>query len=354
MTEPAGNGRRTVRAPGRVNLIGDHTDYTGGLVMPMAIDRWTSITFADDERIVLTSQDEAEPADLPASVAHVADVGAIEPAWARFVAAVAVAMAAEDPGRAARGVRGEVSTTIPIGAGLSSSAALEVAVALALGYEGDAVSLAQLCRRAEHLACGVPSGIMDQLTVTSGVAGHALLIDCHDLTIVPTPVPAEIDVVVQFVAHRRLAGSPYAERVAQCAAAEAIIGPLRSATERDLRRIGNETVRARARHVITENERVRRFAAAIGGGDVGTAGAMMIGSHMSLRDDYEVSTPAMDAAWIETVSRDGVWGTRLTGGGFGGCLVSICDPGAITDGWVVSAVDGALADGSGGTPGGVG
>ncbi|MEO6122305.1 MAG: galactokinase family protein [Ilumatobacteraceae bacterium] len=330
----------TVRAPGRVNLIGDHTDYTGGLVMPMAIDRWTSISFAADERIVLTSRDEPQPADLSA-VISASDVAAVEPAWARFVAAVAVELQTHQPGHLLPGIRGDVSTTIPIGAGLSSSAALEVAVALALGYQGDPVSLAQLCRRAEHLACGVPSGIMDQLTITSGVAGHALLMDCHDLTVVPTAVPAAVDVVVQFIAHRRLVGSPYADRVAQCAAAEAVIGPLRLASVTDVTRITDPIVRSRARHVITENERVRAFAVALGAGDLGTAGALMIESHDSLRDDFQISTPAMDEAMITTAGLDGVYGTRMTGGGFGGCLVSICEPGAITDGWIVQAVDGA-------------
>ena len=320
------------RAPGRFNLIGEHTDYTGGLVMPMAIDRWTEITFRPDPRIVLTSVDEPQPADLDTVVD---DAAAVEPAWARYVAGV-VAEARPD-----RGIRGRVTTSIPIGAGLSSSAALEVAVALALGCEGDAVEIAELCRRAEHRASGVPTGIMDQLAITAGRAGHALLIDCHDLTVVPTPLPEDIDVVVRFVAHRRLIGSPYAERVAQCAAAEALIGPLRLATVADTERIDDPVTRARARHITSENQRVRDFSAALAAGDLRAVGRLMGESHESMRTDFEISTAAMDAAVREAAATPGVHGSRMTGGGFGGCIVSICEPGALTDGWVVSAVDGA-------------
>ena len=324
-----------MRAPGRVNLIGDHTDYTGGLVMPMTIDRWTEITFTPCERVTLSSADEPDEADLELTIDEPARV---QPTWARFVAAVVAEM------RPRQGIRGQVTTTIPIGAGLSSSAALEIAVALALGTTSDAAELAQLCRRAEHRATGVPSGIMDQLAIAAGVDGTALLIDCHDLTVMPTALPDGVEVVVRFIAHRTLAGSPYADRVAQCGAAEDEIGPLRTATLADTARITNAVVRARARHVVSENQRVRDFAVALADGDLADAGQLMTASHNSLRDDFETSTHEMDAAVNATVATPGVFGARMTGGGFGGCIVALCEPGALADGWVVHAVDGAIAE----------
>ena len=158
-----------VRAPGRVNLIGDHTDYTGGLVLPMAIDRETVVEVEPHDGVELRSFDEREAVVVPLDVT---DPSAVRPAWGRYVAGVVSVL------RPAAGVRGTVATTIPIGAGLSSSAALEVAVALTLGFEGTPLELALACQRAEQVATGVPCGIMDQLASASGVAGHALLIDC--------------------------------------------------------------------------------------------------------------------------------------------------------------------------------
>lgn len=347
-----GSGTRLARAPGRVNLIGDHTDYTGGLVLPMTIDRFTEIRFAETRSagrgsVHLTSDDEPQPVEIPLDIA---DPAAVEPSWGRYVAGV-VAELAELAGGADRsaasgrsgthGITGHVHTTIPIGAGLSSSAALEVAAALALGFEGTPLQLAQLCQRAENRASGVPSGIMDQLCIAAGVADHALLIDCGALTVTPAPLPADVEVVVQFIAHRTLVGSAYAERVAECAAAEREIGPLRAATLDDARSITDPVVRARALHVVSENQRVRDFAAALSADDLREAGALMLASHTSLRDQYDTSTPAMDAAVERVAATRGVHGARMTGGGFGGCIVALAEPGALTDGWVVHAVDGA-------------
>jgi galactokinase len=321
-----------VRAPGRVNLIGEHTDYTGGLVLPMTIDRWTEIRFTGADSIVLTSDDETGQARFDLDVE---DLDSIEPQWAKYVAGVVAEM------QPTAGIAGTVSTTIPIGAGLSSSAALEVAVALSLGYDGDAVGLAQLCRRAEVRASGVPCGIMDQLSIAAGLEGHALLIDCGDLTIEPVVIPDDVQVVVQFIVHRALVGSGYADRVAECAEAEGIIGPLRTATLDDLLAIPGAIVRSRALHVISENERVRNFAAALGSGDFRSAGELMVASHYSLRNLFEVSTPTMDAAVEHLLEQPGVYGARMTGGGFGGCVVALTRPGALTDGWVVRPVAGA-------------
>jgi galactokinase len=321
-------------APGRVNLIGDHTDYTGGLVLPMAIDRWTVIEGrVGGDRVRLRSESEPEPADVALDVT---DPAAVRPSWARYVAGVV----AEMNGRS-RGIDGTVSTTVPVGAGLSSSAALEVAVGLAIGHTGSPLELAQLCQRAERRASGVPSGIMDQLVIAAGVEGHATLIDCHELTVTPVAVPPDVDIVVVYGHHRTLDGSEYATRTRECAAAEALIGPLRLAGPSDVDAIADPTVRARARHVVTENERVREFVAAVRAHDVTAAGRVMIASHISLRDDFATSTNRMDELVDHLVATRGVYGARMTGGGFGGCVVALTEPGTLTEGWVVEPVAGA-------------
>jgi galactokinase len=326
----------TVRAfaPGRVNLIGDHTDTTGGLVLPMAIHLGTTVEVERGGREVrLRSDAEDEPAVVALDVAEPA---AVEPAWARYVAGVVAEV------RPSAGARGTVTTTLPVGAGLSSSAALEVAVALALGFDGAPVALALACQRAEHAASGVPSGIMDQLASAAGVEGSALLIDCTTLDRTPVPLPPDVEVVVVHSGEpRALAGSAYAERRRQCEAAEAVVGPLRSASPEAVAAIDDPLLRRRARHVVTENARVRDAAAALRAGDAVAAGAAMAASHASLRDDFEVSTPALDRLVAELAATPGVFGARLTGAGFGGCAVALTRPGALRQGWVVRAVDGA-------------
>jgi galactokinase len=333
MTTGTGASLHVVRAPGRVNLIGDHTDYTGGLVFPMAIDRSTEIAYtAGGADVRLTSADE--PGTVELALPFAGEPGAVRPAWGRYVAAVAAELGAT------AGIEGRVSTTIPVGAGLSSSAAFEVALAIALGYEGDPLPLAQLCRRAELRASGVPSGIMDQLCIAAAVEGCALMIDCHSLTVTPAPIPDGVDVVVRFIAHRTLEGSEYGERVAQCAAAEAVIGPLRLAGLADTERIDDPLVRARARHVVTENQRVRDFAAALAAGDLVAAGELMNDGHRSLAVDFGTSLPVMDAAVAELRATPGVYGARMTGGGFGGCVVALARAGTVTEGWIVRPVGG--------------
>lgn len=321
-----------VRAPGRVNLIGDHTDYTGGLVFPMAVNRWTEIVCQPYDTVALSSADETDAIDLPLSID---DPTSVTPSWARYVAGVIHEMKPQ------RGVRGSITTTIPIGAGMSSSHALQVAVALALGFDGSIIQLAQLTQRAENRSSGVPTGIMDQLTIAAGVAGHALLIDCGELTVTPCPIPDGVEVIVQFIAHRTLVGSAYADRVAECIKAEASIGPLRFATIDDANTLADPTIRMRAQHVVAENQRVRDFAAVLAQGDLARAGSLMVESHRSLRDLYQTSTPVMDEAVRRLCDTRGVWGARMTGGGFGGCVVALAEPGAVTDGWAVEAVDGA-------------
>jgi galactokinase len=331
---------QVARAPGRVNLIGDHTDYTGGLVLPMAIDRHTTIVFERSDDVSATSSnfDGEVRFDLP-----VVDAAAVQPAWGRYIAGVAAAM--NERNMTPLGFTGAVATTVPIGGGLSSSAALEVAAALAFGIDADVATIAAVCRRAEHLATNVPCGIMDQLASLSGVKDHALLIDCHSLDVTPIRIPDSLAVWVVEISSRTLDGSEYPARVAQCAVAEREIGPLRMADVQSANRIVDPVVRARARHVVTENERVRQFAAALTAGDFRAAGQLMIASHASLRDDFATSTTQMDAAVEHYSQVPGVYGVRMTGGGFGGCIVVLADDDAAIDaainGMRVHAADGA-------------
>lgn len=329
---------RRVRAyaPGRVNLIGDHTDYTGGFVCPMAIDLGTTVEGQTGGAVVrLTSADESDEAFVPLTGV---DPLAMQPPWARYVAGVVSVL------RPTVGFTGHVHSTVPPGAGLSSSSALTVALALALGFEGSPVELARLCQQAEIAGSGVPGGIMDQLTAAAGVEGHALLIDCSNLAITPVKVPLAAEVVVVHSGEqRRLVGSAYAERRAQCEAASAIVGPLRTAALGALGAIDDEVVLRRARHVVTENARVLAFAGALGAGDLSAAGRLMVESHISLGDDFEVSTPALDALVDRLVGMRGVYGARLTGAGFGGCVVALADARAVDRGvgWHVRPMGGA-------------
>lgn len=320
-------------APGRVNLIGDHTDYTGGWALPMAVEWGTTVEVrTGGSHVELVSEAEDEPAVVPVDGG---DPRSVTPAWARYVAGV-VAVVRPDEGAV-----GTVRTTLPIGAGLSSSAALEVSVALALGFEGSPRELAVACQRAEHLAAGVPSGVMDQLASASGVAGHALLVDCTSLDVTPVAVPAGCEVVVVHSGQARtLAGSAYAERRAQCEAAADILGPLREASPGDLHRLGG-VLQRRARHVITENGRVLDLAASLRTGDLARAGRLMAASHASLAGDFEVSTPALDALVAELSAVPGVYGARLTGAGFGGCVVALAEIGSPVRGWRLHASAGA-------------
>lgn len=319
-----------VRAPGRVNLIGEHTDYTGGLALPIAINRATQIFAAVSDRVRLRSPDgDGGPdVDLALRGPH-ATAG-----WGRYVAAII------DETAPRYGIDGVVSTTIPVGAGLSSSAALELALAVALGFDGTPTELAQLGQRAEHAATGVPTGVMDQLCIASAKAGHGTLIDATTTSVTHVAIPTDVKIVVRFIAHRALEASAYAERVSECATAEAQIGPLARAQPAALRRIPDPTIRRRASHVVTENQRVRDFVAALDAHDLAAAGALITASHTSLRDDFAVSTTAMDDAVEQLLAIPGVLGARMTGGGFGGCVIAWCTPEAGVDGWVVRPVGG--------------
>jgi galactokinase len=324
----------TAHAPGRVNLIGDHTDYMGGLVLPMAVQLGTTVTGVRRGReldLVSDRVDGRLRLDLP-----VRDASTVEPAWGRYVAGVA-----EELGTTL-GFVGRVSSTLPLGAGLSSSAALEVAVALALGAGGSPLDVARRCQRAEVAATGVPCGIMDQLCSAAGVQGHALLIDCATDEVTPVRVPDRARVwVVDSGEPRQLTASGYADRRSEAEAAEALVGPLPHASEAAIDAIASPVLRARARHVRTECDRVRGFAAALAAGDLARAGEHMRASHRSLRDDYEVSTPTLDALVDELCALEGVHGARLTGAGFGGCVVALAEPWVQLPGWEVVPSAGA-------------
>ncbi|MDZ7675928.1 MAG: galactokinase [Acidimicrobiales bacterium] len=319
----------TAFAPGRVNLIGDHTDHTDGWCLPMALTMGVTVRGDRVGGAVALRSDAADGLALvPLDVTEPAE---LEPAWARYVAGVIAELCPSV------GLRGEVTADLPADAGLSSSAALEVAVALALGAaDDDPVGLARICQRAEQRASGVPCGILDQLSATSGVAGHALLVDCAELTTTPIPVPDDLEIVVVHSGeHRTLAGSAYAERRRECEEAQARIGPLRSATPADVAALDDPVLRRRARHVVTENRRVHVAVEAFRAGDVDALGELLDDSHRSLRDDFECSTPRVDAAVERLRTTPGVHGVRMTGGGWGGCVVAVTEPGALDEGWRV-------------------
>lgn len=317
-----------VHSPGRVNLIGDHTDYMDGLALPMTIQLATTITgrrVAD--AISLSSDHDPEPLHLNLPVTDAADT---QPSWGRYVAGVAEL--GDPPG----GFRGTVTSTIPVGAGLSSSASLTVAAALALGIERDPIDLARLCQRAENTATGVPSGIMDQLTITASAPGSAVLIDFASTTVEPVSIPDGFRFwVVDSGQRRTLDGSAYASRRADCQRAVQMIGPLRDADPAEVQALADPVLRARARHVNSECHRVERFAETLRCHDIALAGRVMNESHTSLRDDFEVSTVAIERTVDALRAINGVHGVRLTGAGFGGCVVALADPDVELPGWSV-------------------
>jgi galactokinase len=318
---------QSARAPGRVNLMGDHTDYNGGVALPMAIDLYTEVTFTrnDSGRILLFSAIDPRPASFPIDVSlDPRSLIDISPPWARLAAAMAALV------RPASGGVGRISSTVPTGAGLSSSAALAVALALVFGAEGSPLTFAQLCQRSEA-AAGSSVGLMDPLVSAGGRAGHALLIDFSKMTVDPVALPAGAEIVVVHSGQPRALGhTPYAARRAECeAAALELGGPLGLAEAADITGLLDPVLRRRTRHVVTECARVREFAGALRHDDLAGAGRLMVESHRSLAADFEVSTPALDELVDNLVHTPGVFGARLTGGGFGGCVVALTAPGAL-------------------------
>jgi galactokinase len=332
-----------VRAPGRVNLIGEHTDYNDGLVLPAAIDLEIEIELLPDtgRRVELVLAATGERAAFQLDT-----IGPASGGWIDYVAGVAGMLIAA--GMPVGGFRGRLSSTLPMSAGLSSSAALELAAAWALlsstgdldPARVDRLSLARLCQRAENEYVGVRSGLMDQFAASCGVAGCALLLDCRTLDYRPVAIPADLElVVVHTGASRRLAASAYNRRRAECEEGVAVlqargenVRSLRDATLPMLERAASalgEVAYRRCRHVVEENQRTLDAAAALEAGDHAALGVLFAASHASLRDMYEVSSPALDAAVELACATPGVVATRMTGGGFGGCTVNLVERGEV-------------------------
>lgn len=322
-------------APGRVNLIGEHTDYNDGFVLPMGIDRGVAVAFRRRAggRII-----RAQAALLGET--REIELDGLEPGrvtgWAAYVAGVAWALARA--GHHLPGLDLVIEADLPRGAGLSSSAALEVAVARACSAAGDIpwdpVAMAKLCHQAENQFVGVPCGMMDQFAAAVSQAGAATLLDCRSLETQPVPLPTDTAVVIMDTGVRReLAASAYAERRATCEAAVAALRALAPGIEalRDadlalLDRAGDRldpVMSRRARHVIEENARPPRMADALRAGDLRAAGGLMNESHASLRDLYEVSSPELDALTDRSRAHPACYGARMTGAGFGGCAIAL-------------------------------
>lgn len=312
-----------VRAPGRVNLMGDHTDYNAGFVLPMAIDADVVIAARKrpDRAVHAVSESQADPANF--------DLTAItrERGWAEYLKGIAVAL---EPDRLS-GWDGAIAGDLPAGAGLASSAALELATARVFAelssLQWDPTAMALAAQRAENDWVGMNSGIMDQLIAATGRAGNARLIDCHDLSGRDVPIPEGATVVLLDTnTRRRLVDSAYNDRRAACEDAATRLGV------EALREVDAEAVAAaglpaelerRARHVVTENHRTTRFAEALLAGDLVAAGELMKVSHASLRDDFEVSSAALDAMAQSAWTAPGCYGARQTGGGFAGSCVAL-------------------------------
>lgn len=322
-----GDPELVVRAPGRVNLIGEHTDYNEGFTLPMALPFDTVVALSsDDDPLVgpvsVTSAGFGEvtflPTDDPTSV----------PAWARHLAGCVVLLG--ERGIPVGGWRASIDTDIPTGASLSSSAALEVALLTALlaraGLTWSPVEVARLGQRVENEVVGLHSGIMDQFISAGALEGHASLMDCRALTLEPVPLPPGVVVAVMDTGTRRvLAEVAYDDRRAACERAAAALGvpALRDADPSDVERISDPTDRRRARHVVSENDRTLQAARAMRHGDVAELGRLMSASHASLRDDFEVSGPGLDAIVDLAARTAGCLGARMTGGGFAGCAVAL-------------------------------
>ena len=353
-------------APGRVNLIGEHVDYQDGLVVPLAINRYVVATAAPinkPEVRIWSSTCNAPPVvvDLENDTPLEADN-----AWVNYVFGVIACYrkAGYNPG----GFEVAFESDLPAGAGISSSAALESATAMIVeamaNIQLPAKERAQLCRQAEHEYAGVPCGIMDQLAVNCGLAGHALAIDCRTLDVSPFPLPGNLAmVVIDSKVKHSLADGEYALRKHDCEDASEILGvrTLRDASIAKLQemrdQLGKQLYR-RAHHVVSEIARVKDFTAAMKSGNAALAGALMNASHLSLRDDYQVSCPELDTL-VEIACNLNAMGSRMMGGGFGGSTINLVHSPKANDfadqvvntcreqhGWipgafVVSAVDGA-------------
>ncbi len=328
------------RAPGRVNLIGEHTDFNDGWVFPAAIQRAVFLAFGPlpESKLEISALDISEGVSLPlpSATGEAEEQAHAFPDWARYPAGVAWALARS--GRTVSGLRGVFSSTVPIGSGLSSSAALEVAFAVAFqstgGWIASKMELARACQQAEHAFTGVRCGLMDQFASLHGKEGCALLLDCRSLEFEEVPLPDSCALVIADTRVRHQLGqSGYNLRREQCEQAAAILSQkfpnvrtLRDVTPEMLRveesRLPRE-VRMRAEHVVEECARTVQMADALRRGDLARAGELMNESHASLRDLYQVSVPELDAMVEAARSIQGCYGARLTGAGFGGCTIQL-------------------------------
>jgi galactokinase len=314
------------RAPGRVNLIGGQVDYHEGLVVSMAIDRDVTVEAAARDDALITASSRYFEGTVEIAANGDDDPARIEPAWGRLVAGVACVLA--EAGRPATGADLAITSNVPIGAGLSSSAAFEVACALALcdaaGFAIEARTLTLAAQRAEHIATGVPCGIQDQTASVYGRADHAIFLDCRSLAVEHVPLPSELRVlVVHCGVARHLEATPYAQRRAESEQVAAQLG-LRVLRDATLEQVCDLP---RGRHVVTEIQRVRAFADALRTGDLDALGPLMLASHASSRDYMQVSIPELDTL-VECLVGAGAHGARLTGAGFGGCVVALVDTSA--------------------------
>lgn len=334
MDEPRMEGQRIYRAPGRVNLIGEHTDYNDGFVLPAAIDLYTHVTISprDDRKLLIHSESFSDDVEFDLNDSRPIARGH----WSDYICGVAVTL--ERAGYELKGAALAIRSTVPIGAGLSSSAALEVAAGYALlansAHEADLLELAKLCQLAENEFVGMRCGIMDQFVSCFGQAGHSLLLDCRSLEYRPVPISGEVRLVVcNTMIRHELAASEYNNRRSECEAGVRHfarflpnVRALRDVTIDDLESYGSdlpEAIFKRCRHVVTENDRVEKAATALQRNDLDAFGELMAGSHRSLRDDYEVSCAELDTMVDLARQVEGVYGARMTGGGFGGCTINL-------------------------------
>ena len=337
-----GGAPRIFRAPGRVNLIGEHTDYNDGFALPAAIDLYTWIAIAPRSDSILhvfsTNLNESAEIDLNETSPHA------KHRWSDYVHGVALML--QRSNISLRGANLTIHSDVPSGSGLSSSAALEVSAAIALlanaGGSLGKLEIAKLCQRAENEFVGARVGMMDQFAACFGRAGHALLLDCRTLQGTPLSLPAEVSLVIcnTMVKHEH-SGGEYNARRAQCEEGVRLlkkwypaISALRDVSlsellehERDLPPL----ILRRCRHVIGENERVLGFVKAIERNNFVEAGEMMAQSHQSLRDDFEVSCRELDVMVELAQKTEGVIGARMTGGGFGGCTINLVEHKRVED-----------------------
>jgi len=338
----AGGGLHIVRAPGRVNLIGEHTDYNDGFVFPMAIEPEVRIVCRSrgDQQVKLAST--MFPKDV-VEFSLQAKIERGEPSWANYPRGVAAGLLGA--GIPLPGIDILFSNTLPVGGGLSSSAAMEVGTARAFlkiaGLEMDNNRLALICQKAEHEYALVPCGIMDQMIVASGQADHAMLMDCRDLSKQFIPIDANevVVVIVNSMVKHELTGGEYAERRGQCEAGvkffQALDPHVKALRDVTLEQITtahgtlDDVIWRRCHHVITENKRATDFADKLVAHFYEEAGELMVQSHESLGHDYEVSCDELDFLSAEAMKVKGVYGARMTGGGFGGSIVALVQPRAV-------------------------